>query len=366
MDARPLLAVGIFDRRQRSSLSLAAREAAYDVEVLSSVRDATQWLEAHSAHGVLVRDDGDGAESLGLAARAQARHAQMPILSLADDLDDLSFAGVFSWGGDDAVSIGAPRGLVPRLRGLPKELPDPPRNGRGTALICDGDRARRVVLGRVLRNAGYTIEFAITGDEVTRKVADRSPELVVANAHASDDPVALAADARAGGSRAVWIVTCAPRELTQHRPSVEQLGNATAADGFAPPENIVFLANELARGGAVDNRQSRRLLYGTTVAFRGAGRETDDHGYSYNISRGGLYVRTLAPPEDPTVWLELRPPRSDRRIRLEGRVVWRRPFGPTGNATVPPGFAVEIVDGSRADRDEWARAYGSFAEVLGF
>jgi hypothetical protein len=47
-------------------------------------------------------------------------------------------------------------------------------------------------------------------------------------------------------------------------------------------------------------------------------------------------------------------------------VVWRRPFGPSGNATVPPGFAVEIVDGSRADRDEWARAYGSFAEVLGF
>ena len=47
--------------------------------------------------------------------------------------------------------------------------------------------------------------------------------------------------------------------------------------------------------------------------FGFAGRDADDRGFSYNLSLGGLYVRTLSPPEDDIVWVELRPPRSERR-----------------------------------------------------
>jgi hypothetical protein len=127
----------------------------------------------------------------------------------------------------------------------------------------------------------------------------------------------------------------------------------------------VFLANELERGGAGDKRASRRLLYGTTVSFRGAGRDADEHGFSYNLSLGGLYVRTLAPPEDDLVWLEIRPPRSERRVRLEGRVVWRRKFGPSEGATVPPGFGVALTDATRRDLEAWEGGYRAFSEVLG-
>ena len=107
------------------------------------------------------------------------------------------------------------------------------------------------------------------------------------------------------------------------------------------PSNILFTANEALRGSMAEKRASARLLYGATVAFRVAGRESDEHGYAYNISADGLYVRTLAPlmPGDDA-WIELRPPRTDRRVRLEAKVVWQRLFGPVHGATVPPGFDV--------------------------
>jgi hypothetical protein len=176
----------------------------------------------------------------------------------------------------------------------------------------------------------------------------------------------LLAAARGAGATATWIVTCPPKDIGAARSSVEALGNATVTDGFAPAENVVFLANELERGGANDKRASRRLLYGTAVAFRGAGRDVDDTGFSYNVSVGGLYVRTLSPPEDDIVWVELRPPRSERRVRLEGRVVWRRKFGPSGGATVPPGFGVAISDATKRDLEGWREGYTAFAQMLGY
>jgi hypothetical protein len=34
-------------------------------------------------------------------------------------------------------------------------------------------------------------------------------------------------------------------------------------------------------------------------------------------------------------------------------------------ATVPPGFGIQISDGSRADRQAWEAGYRSFAETIG-
>ena len=98
--------------------------------------------------------------------------------------------------------------------------------------------------------------------------------------------------------------------------------------------------------------------------FRDAGRESDDLGYTYNLSAGGLYVRTLAPPEEDICWLELLPPRSERRVRLVGRIAWRRWLERGEFATVPPGFGVEIIDGSKADLAAWEAGYRAFAKAL--
>ncbi|HVU02250.1 MAG TPA: PilZ domain-containing protein [Polyangiaceae bacterium] len=361
---RSVLALGKFSSRERAELENVAGEAAFTMS-FADAGAAPGWLASHSPDAVLL-DESDAARSLCLEARAEARHAQVPMISLFHGVDDLSFAEAFSWGGDDAVDVRAQHGLVTRLRGLPKEPPAPPKNGRGTALIVDADRSRRIVLGRVLRNAGFTIEFAVSGEDALARVAQHAPGLVVAESHISESASALLAAARAQGSDATWIVRCPPKDLRAVRGEIEALGNATVTDGFAAAENVVFLANEFRRGGANDKRASRRLLYGTTVSFRSAGREADDHGYSYNVSLGGLYVRTLAPPEEDVVWIELQPPRCERRVRLEGSVVWRRKFGPSEGATVPPGFGVALSDATRRDMDAWRKGYEAFSQALGF
>ena len=362
---RPLLVLGSYGREDRARISSAASQAAFSADFIDNAREANRWLDSHEPHAVVI-DDGETAKGVCLEARAQAKHAQVPMLALNSGIDDLSFADAFSWGGDDAVERKDTHALVSRLRALPDKLPGLPRNGRGAALIVDPDRTRRIVLGRVLRNAGYAIEFAVSDVDAVARARDGSPKLVVASSDVGESPAALLASARSAGATATWIVTCPPKDIGAARKPVEALGNATVTDGFAPAENVVFLANELERGGANDKRASRRLLYGTSVAFRGAGRDADDFGFSYNISIGGLYVRTLSPPEDDIVWVELRPPRSERRVRLEGRVVWRRKFGPSEGATVPPGFGVAINDATKRDLVAWNDGYGAFAQMLGY
>jgi hypothetical protein len=90
-------------------------------------------------------------------------------------------------------------------------------------------------------------------------------------------------------------------------------------------------------------------------------------GHSYNVSAGGLYVRTLAPlARGSEAWIELRPPRSDRRVRLEGRVVWTRAFGLNDSATVPPGLGLQIIGSSIGELERYVRSYRAFAaEVSG-
>ena len=83
------------------------------------------------------------------------------------------------------------------------------------------------------------------------------------------------------------------------------------------------------------------------------------------MSSGGIYVRTLAPPDDDETWIELRPPRSDRLVRLVAKIAWRRRFNHNENATVPPGFGAQIIDGAKADLEAWNAGNAAMAAALG-
>ena len=132
-------------------------------------------------------------------------------------------------------------------------------------------------------------------------------------------------------------------------------------DAFQSPATLLFVANELMNSPAVNHRESARVLYGATVQFRQAGRSERDVGYLYNISAGGVYVRTLAPPTNwDELWVEFTPPRSERAVHLEGTAVWTRPYGPGGNASVPSGFGLQISGGSQADTLRYRRCYSTY------
>lgn len=363
METQSLLAFGNFRKQERIDLGVIAQEASLELEVLEDAAQAAEWLSTQTPRALLIDDSAVQAEHVCFGARSTAFQALTPIISLARELDDLSFADVFSWGGDDAVELSAVRPLLSRIRSLPQELA-PMSQQRGAVVVADPDQSRRVIRARVLRNAGYTVDFAITIEDLERSADKQSPQLVVVDSEL-EGAEEFVLDSAQTHLNTRYILMCPPRHLARHTHAMGKLDNAAAADGFAPPENVVFLANELERGGAADKRATRRLLYGTKVCFRGAGRDLDDFGFSYNISEGGLYIRTLAPPTDDTVWLELSPPRSDRRVRLEGEVVWRRGYGRAANATVPPGFGVRITDATKHDGAAWTRGYYEFLRSLG-
>jgi CheY-like chemotaxis protein len=364
-ETRHVLAVGAFAPVERESLADIARQSAMEIHVESEPAAAAAWLDGHPSVAMLIDGDMHSGEAFAVERRAESQHSTLPVLTWNHNVNDLSFAEAFSWGADDVVSRRDPHALISRLRHMPKTEAPMAASNRGVALVADPDRNRRIVTGRVLRNAGYSVTFAVSGEDIEKFVQTSAVELVVTHSSLHSSPLDAVNRVRSLGNNALFIVNCVPRDLKRARKDLAVVERATPTDGFAPAENVLFVANELGRGFGTDKRMSARLLYGTTVAFRGAGRDSDDWGYSYNISESGIYVRTLAPPDDEFVWLELSPPRSERRVRLVGKVAWRRGLGKGEFATVPPGFGVQIVDGARMDRDVWRDCYGAFAEVLG-
>lgn len=361
---RSTLAVGRFGGTTAAALEAASRAAGLEFAHVESIGEALLWAERQDPHSLLLDGSGNLEQSC-LEVRAQVRHALVPIVAIAPEVNELAFAEAFSCGGDDVVGVRSEAALTSRLRRLPNSPWErPPTSADKVALISATDRNRRVVLARVMGNAGYSIRFAVDLEETERVARESAPRLVVIDTNL-EGVEAMIKRAAPENRETLWILSTAPRHLRQCNAWLQALPNAVATDSFAPPENIVFLANELGRGKGNDQRSSRRLLYGTLVAFRCAGRDQDDFGLSYNVSAGGLYVRSLAPPVDDIVWLELRPPRTDRLVRLEARVCWRRGYGPSSMATVPPGFGLEITDGSRADREAWLAGYKTFAQSMG-
>ncbi len=362
MESRALLALGRFRREERAALASAAEQAAFELHAVDSSDEASDWLSSHDAHAALL--ESEHSESLAVEARSSARHVRLPMLALSRNVSDLAFNDAFSWGADDVLPFGEVRPLLTRLRSLPREAAEPPKTGRGSALIAETDRTRRTVVARVLRNAGYDVTFAVTSDDAATFSERPDLSLAVVNAELLPNARPIVERARELGSSANFIVCCAPRDLRSARDSLQDLSGVAAVDGFAAPENVLFASNELG-AGSVNNRKSPRLLYGTTVAFRGAGRERDDLGFTYNVSSTGIYVRTLAPPDDEETWVELRPPRTERLVRLVVKIAWRRRFNHNENATVPPGFGAQIIDGARADLAAWNDGYAAMANALG-
>jgi len=197
------------------------------------------------------------------------------------------------------------------------------------------------------------VRFAVTPEDAHKFSCEEKVTLVVVCTELCDDPAALIQEALQAGSMAKFVISAEPRRHNELSQRLVRNESARVTDASAPPENVVFLANELAAGRMPDKRATPRILHGTTIRFRGEGRDEDELGFTYNVSEGGMYVRTLAPPSDDIVWLELTPPKSQKRVRLVGEVAWRRPFGPHGKATVPPGFGVKIVDATRSSKGTW-------------
>ena len=366
--SRPVLLIGVTDRQLVETFRTVTREAGLDLEDLPTAEQASGWLEDAEPAAILVRAGYEAAESVCLRVRSITKLSTVPIIGLTSEVTDLSFPEIYGWGGDDVARLHVPADVVPRLRGLALDVAPADPKPKGLAIVAAADRKRRIVVARVLRNAGFGVHFALEAGEIEQAARVQEVALVVADiGQSSASVVPVIERMRTAGVEIPWVLTAEPKRIPAARASTKPLTKVAVTDAFAPPENVLFVANELGRAGLTDGRASPRILYGAVVGFRLAGRDEDALGFAYNISAGGLYVRTLAPLSGgEEAWLELRPPRSDRWVRLEGKVAWRRRFGPIESATVPPGFGVQITDATKGEFARYLAGYEAFrSDVLG-
>ncbi len=364
------MVVGSFHDEAIRRFHAAAADVGVEVQLIDRCSGMAEALSIRRPLAIVLRMDGQGAAEACAQARSHARLGDVAILGAATQRSDLEFTELFLWGGDDIVAVASPHSVVKRLRALASPstqsavAPTPVRGQ--DAVVAGSDAAWRSVMGRALNNGGFGVRFEATAEGLAREcLADTARVIVAADDLEADGAMGALSKARAHGSKTPWILVVPPKRMATTYASAATLGSVSVADGFAPPENVLFIVNELLAPRNIDQRATPRLLYGTTVAFRAAGREEDEIGFSYNVSAGGVFVRTLALPEfGQDVWLEMWPPRSERRVRLAGVVAWRRAFGRGAGATVPPGFGVKLTDGLAKDMERWRTGCEVFAEGL--
>jgi CheY-like chemotaxis protein/Tfp pilus assembly protein PilZ len=296
------------------------------------------------------------------AIRQDPRGAHVPLFGVTESVTDRAFTELFAWGGDDLVSIERVEDLAPRIRVLrpTAETDTPPPRGR--ALVADACPERRAPIARVLHRAGYEVLYASTVKEIE---------------HACETRIALVSIehslAMAGGMEALGVLPNRPLVVIAAHAADMGLARTTFAararvavhDLLSPPDNVLFLANELAAISPQNQRSSRRVLHGTRVWMRVAGGEQEVVGSTFNLSESGMFVRTLHPfAIGQEAWLELTPPSTHRRVRLGATVVWRRPFSHSAVEISPPGVGFWISGGMPDDVARYTAGYERLAQSL--
>lgn len=350
-----VLLVGNYSNEHRDAIDAAIARAGLSTTFVGDTTSAKQRLLAPGApppRCVFVDGALPGMGAFVRMLRGQARLFSVPVFATVANVADQPFAEAHAYGVDDVISdrdMGAFTRRAAVLANLDTQAR--PSASQGVAVIAHADTLMRQLYGRILRQAGFDPAFAGDAQELLAVVAREPKPRIVVVAHDLDgDVLGLVRLARQRAELPLLahaIVGHGPG-MREVEGQVDQHEGVDALSSLAPPDNLLFVVNELlrrefVRGKGVDQRASTRLLFGTLSAFRTAGEIRSVYGFTYNLSHEGLYVKTYDPPaRDTELWLELRPPMELIGVHLRGRVMWSRKADPNAAASAPPGFGLRI------------------------
>lgn len=280
-------------------------------------------------------------QEAALGIRMNAALVNTPVIAVVTAPWSDEVTETFALGADDYITLAEPMALRAKLTVL--RAPGPPlaMHRTGTVVLADPDRERRIHLARHLRGMGLMVDFAVDGEALP---SDTTVKLVVAHSNLPPDGAVASLDRyRHGpGEKIPWVIVGPRSESEAARVAFAQRPAVTFFDGDSDAAGIVFTANQVMTGAARSMRRSPRLIYETAIQFGAAAQTPREWGVSYNLNRGGLYVRTLNPPALGTeLQLELTPPHGRGHAIVDARVVWRQEY--SGGGGYPPGFGVEYV-----------------------
>ena len=333
------LVIGSFEAHERQALRYAAARADTELEFHEDFATALLLLETGGASMSCFLVTGDCCAAVSEWVRDHALFFNLPIVALVRQASDRAYHQAYRDGADDVVRREDLGGITRRLANLSERPSDmrPPAN-QGLGIIAFPDVPRRRVLGRTLRTAGFDVAYAVSQEELMNLVRGPiAPTLIVTHPSFPHEGGVAAVNA----IRAQISAPKLPGLLLPAYP--EEEAEAAPVTGSQETGKLLFFAEEALRGDVADLRASARLLYNGLCAFREAGTLEPVYGFTHNISRQGLYVRTLDPPKPGClIWFELRVPgEGEVMIHLRGQVMWRREAKHMGGAA-PAGFGMRI------------------------
>jgi CheY-like chemotaxis protein len=333
------LVVGDFKQAEREQILMAA------------TRNGTAVVFCQTAPGALKRMRGGQQLPLCVLVSAEMNVRQLiegirddaglfavPVLVALSRPSNDGYRNAYLSGADDCVVTSDAGGLTRRLANLSVHRPDSrPEATLGRVVVASSDETSRRRLGRILRQVGFEVVYASDLDEVARMSGEaNAPAFAVA----TEAPrPGVSAPTEAGRRNVVRLGQIAVLLLAKEELEAPLRASDEVADLTS---KLLFFADEEAKAQFKDRRASARELHSTICAFREAGSLQPTYGVSHNISREGMYVRTLDPPRPQSlIWLELHAPKSGTPIHLRARAMWQRLPG-SGKGVLPPGFGLQL------------------------
>ena len=353
------LVVGDFKDLERDQVVKAAARADATAVFCPSVPKAlTRMRTGHDRPlCVLVSGDTD-VKQLVDGIRDEAELFSVPVLVLLARLSSDAYRAAYLAGADDVVIAADIGGFTRRLANLHQHSSSGrPAATLGRAVVVSQSEESRRRLGRTLRHVGFEVSYASSMDEVIRGAQDgQKPAFAVVSGVA---PIGTVASGTGLGNVATFagiptlFLTTEDAQLAAQAD--DQIADVTG--------KLLFFADEQAKADFKDRRVSARKLYSSICSFREVGGLQPTYGVTHNLSREGMYVRTLdAPRPQSSLWIELHAPVNGTPIHLRARAVWQRLPG-SGRGVLPPGFGLRIDTEQCPPRDLEALASGY--EALG-
>lgn len=355
------IAVGDFDDRERERISLAAARCSTTAGFYPTIGRALSRLRAAPDQPLCVLVAADlNVRQLVDAVRDDAKLFTLPLLVLLPRASSGGYRDAFLTGADDVLLASDDSGLTRRLANLLVNRTDVrPAATLGRTMIVSSDEVSRRRLGRTLRQVGFDVSYAASLAEIEELAATPDAPLFVVT---TEQPSPKLASER-GQTRSVAqlagipIMFVAPDDMAAAMTRTgDQVVDLTG--------RLLFFADEQAKAKFRDRRSSARKLCATICSFREPGSLQPAFGLTHNLSREGMYVRTMDPPRPNTMlWLELNVPGSESPAHLRGRVMWQRLPG-AGAGVLPPGFGLmlERPECPPSDLQAFTRAYDALPE----
>jgi CheY-like chemotaxis protein len=345
-------------------LKSVAQELDMDLVNISAFAEVKEQLEKDPPLGFLVNSQAEQGRVLSMGVRMATQLADLPIIAAIPEPWSSDVAEAFALGVDDYISQNGLGQVKKKLLALRKEGAPTGTYLSGKVVLADPDRERRVLMARHIKKMGLQVDFAVDGQTIP---SDTSVKLVVANAHLNPGgAITCLRPYRQGpGAKIPWVISGTKAEIEQARSEWPDATALSYVDVEADLAQIAFTANKLLIGSARSMRRSPRLTYETTIFFNAIDGAVPEWGFTYNVNRGGIYVRTLTPPGlGQDLVLEFVPPFGRGHVVVDARVVWRQEY--SGTKGYPPGFGIQYAeDLPIADNAALEAGYNKLLEVNG-